>query len=495
MIKNKNKYFSYFENQSDWLAIILFAVLIFSSVLNIDRTIAYFSDTESSTGNTFIAGTLTIDLDSKADFSSGLLYPADSVSTTIGITNTGSIDSKYMVQTSLLGSDVSACDYVTMTATSPVDTYTGLIGNFVSTTKPTVDTAWNFDFTVDSDIPPSVWGKTCSFKWSYTAWQTDFSDSSSGFSNKIEKQGIIEIGQAVVLNEVLYYPNTSASAPADREFIELYNNSNVSVDLAGWQISEMSGSTEHKYTITTAASGSYRAVPYGGSTIILANNWIVLQLSDSSALNNDGDTIRLYDNGGINKLDEYTYIGGKPKGNSDARMPDGIGNWVDPIPTPGVSNIVGEVISEENMATTTEDTPPPPLADSVLLLNQGGESEATTTKEMIASTTEEVLEEVTATTTASTTEETVIGDDTATTTDEVIVETIETTTEEIINEGELATTTEEIENVTEPGSEEVPASVTEEQIEPTSEVEEIVEPVTEAAVESVIETEPAPIIE
>jgi hypothetical protein len=224
-----------------------------------------------------------------------------------------------------------------MTATSPTSSYSGLIKDFISPAIPTSSATWNYNFTISPTAPSSVFGKTCYFVWSYTSWQNNLSDASSGFTSVLEKSGAIKVGKAVVLNEILYNPKSTDPAPANKEFIELYNNSNVAIDVAGWQVSEISGSTEQKYTITTSTSGSYRAVPYSGSMIISAKGWMTLVLSDTTALNNTGDTVRLYD-ASNNKLDEHTYDGGKPAGFSEARMPDGVGAWVDPIPTPGSSN-------------------------------------------------------------------------------------------------------------------------------------------------------------
>jgi hypothetical protein len=188
--------------------------------------------------------------------------------------------------------------------------------------------------------------------------------------------------KTIVLNEVLAYPNPDYPYPANREFIELKNNGSAPVDVAGWKVSEMTGGgVENKYTITTAG-GSYTASPYGGSTIIPAGGWLVLLLSDTTAFNNNGDTIRLYDSGD-NKLDEYSYEAAK-YGLSDARYLDGIGAWVDPIPTPGGPNVLyGEIciLSEVIIEPIIEE----PIEEMIT------EAEETTTiEEEIATTTEEI---------------------------------------------------------------------------------------------------------
>src|ERR1035437_3978558 len=408
-VKYKNKYLSCIQKQLYKFAVVLVVVSMLFDTLGINQTFAYFSDTAISTGNTFTTGTLAISLDNTNTFSSGLLYPTDSTSTGMDISNTGSLHSQYEASTTLIGSDNSACDYITMTATNGTYTYTGLIKDFTSSATTTTNATWNYNFTVSPTAPPSVWGKTCYFNWSYTAWQSNLSDVSSGFTSIKEKSGSIRIGKAVVLNEILYNPKSTDPAPANKEFIELYNNSNVSFDLAGWQVSEISGVTEQKYTITTT-SGSNTAVPYSGSTIIPAKGWMTLILSDSTALNNTGDTVRLYD-ASSNKLDEYAYAGGKPAGFSEARIPDGVGAWVDPLPTPGGPNEIMENAPEVPVVPdqVSSDGGSGAVPDISVATTTNSDVTATTTEPLVAvpdstaSTTENMVNDITATTTASTT--------------------------------------------------------------------------------------------
>jgi predicted ribosomally synthesized peptide with SipW-like signal peptide len=380
--KNKNKYFSFVRKQFSKFAVVLVVVSMLFGTLGINQTSAYFTSSATVSGSTFTAGTLAISLDNTNTFSSGLLYPTDSISQSMNISNTGSLDSQYIAKTTPIEADNSACDYIKMIASNGEYTYTGLIKDFTSSAIPTTNATWNYNFTVSSSAPSSVWGKTCYFNWNYTAWQSNLSDSSSGFTNILEKSGAIKVGKAVVLNEILYNPKSTDPAPANKEFIELYNNSNLAIDIAGMQVSEISGSAEKKYTITTT-SGSLTAVPNSGSTIISPKGWMTLILSDPTALNNTGDTVRLYD-AINNKLDEYTYVGGKPVGNSEARMPDGVGAWVDPIPTPGESNELAPLVEPEVEDITTPEVPDITTNDATVTT---GDSKADTTVESALDTT------------------------------------------------------------------------------------------------------------
>lgn len=154
----------------------------------------------------------------------------------------------------------------------------------------------------------------------------------------------------VVLNEVLADPDTQDSAPENREFIELYNNGLKPINVEGWMISELFEGTEVFYPIvaTNATSGEMQS--YSGTTIIESKGSIVLQFSPTvSGLDNDGDTIRLYDTG-TTLRDTYTYTTSLV-GKSDARIPDGFGEWIDPEPTPGAPNVISKSPALESVAT------------------------------------------------------------------------------------------------------------------------------------------------
>ena len=147
--------------------------------------------------------------------------------------------------------------------------------------------------------------------------------------------------QPIVLNEILYNPSGSDNAPMPGgEWVELYNNSDTAVDVAGWRIQEGDGSS---ITIANTNSDNDLDTGDGGETVVPAHSWLVVYRNADGTfiLNNsspDGDTVSLYNNSDV-LIDSHTYGGGKPAGNSEARSPDGTGAWVDPLPTPGRKNV------------------------------------------------------------------------------------------------------------------------------------------------------------
>ncbi|MBW2981463.1 lamin tail domain-containing protein [Candidatus Woesearchaeota archaeon] len=125
----------------------------------------------------------------------------------------------------------------------------------------------------------------------------------------------------VLLNEFL--ADGTIPTTEDDEFIEIYNNDSVIIDLDGWNI----GDTSSNYTIpsgTLLNPGSFFAVNKSVSSI---------------ALSNSGDTINVYDSLGA-LIDTYTYTA-SAEGISSGLYPDGVINtWQDMLkPTPGASNL------------------------------------------------------------------------------------------------------------------------------------------------------------
>jgi len=507
IIKNKNKYISFVQKQSYRFAVVLVVFSMFVNILNINQTSAYFNDEAIIEGTEFTAGTLEIDLDDTNLFSPDLMYPADSNSVSMDISNIGSLDSQYIAKTITTGSDNSACSYITMTATDGTSTYTGLIENFISVATPTTDTTWSFDFTVNADAPVSVWGKTCSFKWNYTAWQTDLADSSMGFTAVKEKLGEIKIGKAVVMNEIIPNPEgLDTQSGLQGEWVELYNNSNTSIELNGWKIKDLTGNIKI-ISASNTMNGRTLIGPKGSYL-----EWVVVFMNND-IMNNNCDTISFYDDKD-NLVDQYKYknsvndtdsdsnsTGGADndtpggsetahnEGKSHARIPDGTGEWIDPIPTPGTPNKLDEeivptetkelldILQDENKITEEEE--------EEIIVENATPSEAVTDESQTGST-EEVITEETESDNVEEVEESDIPEEEPT--DEPIVE--EAKEEEFID-------TEENEEVTieEPVVEELEEIVTTEE----SPVQEIVEDVVEEQAEAVevIETvvEVPPVVE
>jgi hypothetical protein len=104
----------------------------------------------------------------------------------------------------------------------------------------------------------------------------------------------------VFINE--WFPNPNG-ADAKGEFIELYNNGGVSVNLNGW-------------ILKTTAKKNFSLGGYN----IPANGYLVLKKAQTKlSLKNTGDTVFLYDAAG-HLADQSIYLGAAPSGQSFSRV-------------------------------------------------------------------------------------------------------------------------------------------------------------------------------
>ncbi|MCK4745150.1 DUF4215 domain-containing protein [Candidatus Parcubacteria bacterium] len=174
----------------------------------------------------------------------------------------------------------------------------------------------------------------------------------------------------VVLNEFLPNPiDDDAAAMPDGEWVELYNLSAIySVDLSGYYLTDDEG---NRIDVESCRTNT-------GGVMIRPNDFLVVYrkgegdscTSHNFSLNNDNDTINFFDYND-NPLDSYAYDGSDydsltptpddpnyddsagsgsslvPENKSYARIPDGTGEWVDPIPTPAAPNMLEEYTTED----------------------------------------------------------------------------------------------------------------------------------------------------
>ncbi|MFW0838186.1 MAG: lamin tail domain-containing protein [Candidatus Komeilibacteria bacterium] len=117
------------------------------------------------------------------------------------------------------------------------------------------------------------------------------------------------------INEL--WPNPPGS-DAEAEFIELYNNSNITIELSGWELQD----NGHNYDLSgTIESGHYLVIDYSLSHL---------------SLNNGGETISLIDPSQQIWM-QVDYSGGGE--NSYSRTVDGSWQWVESA-TPGETNYI-----------------------------------------------------------------------------------------------------------------------------------------------------------
>ncbi len=320
-------------------ALLLIVALNWVGLLGVGSTIAHFTDIEAATQNSFAAGELDITLvnDSLESYIGVEALGEVDYASLVSLTPT-SVATKYTTHASNIVGDADFCNAIDVEATrNGLVQYSGSVEGL--SLLPTADFgAWEFEF----DVPPLVpvgHGDVCNFDIVFDAFLLSAATTTeSGFSDK-ERVSFDLTAKMVVLNEILPNPSSSATYPNNSEWIELYNNGDTPVDIAGWIVSELSGGvTENFYTIVATSPGTNQIGTLAGTTIIPAHGYAVLLFADPTKLNNTGDTVALYDNS--NALLDKRSFGSIAVGKTVARSPNGIGVWFDPIPTPGESNII-----------------------------------------------------------------------------------------------------------------------------------------------------------
>jgi predicted ribosomally synthesized peptide with SipW-like signal peptide len=191
---------------------ILATILIFSfnlsPILNISKTFAYYSDTETSLDNTFQTGTLDFHLeggDWLPEENAVNLQPGDSVSTTISVIKDGSLDFVYSASTSIdtENSDPNFCNALHLKIESETSTllYDGPLSSLsFSSFSPVLISDGKddltFTLTLSSSYSPPEDGASCVFTFIFRGWQENLSFG-QGFYDEEELENTIETGGGI----------------------------------------------------------------------------------------------------------------------------------------------------------------------------------------------------------------------------------------------------------------------------------------------------------
>jgi len=476
--------------------------LVFSFV-GISTTHASFSDTETSLGNRFEAGTLYFSLADTEDFSPNFDESNPAVRT-ITINQEGTLGFQYRVSASDL--DGPLCADVNIEAVLGGDVkYDGLL-SALTPTAAIVHSGSSDEWTFNMSAPSGTTiDEACQFEIDFEGWQENvanygdggFSYASSMLTHLMfrAENNLAGMPPDIVLNEILPDPlgDECGVAGLYGEWVEIYNNGLTPVDLEGWYVEDGIGT--RRTIIPEITYGAQAVAGPNGS----GEEWVVVFLNDC-VLNNTGDTIILYD-AGDNLIDTYTYTV-TLENKSHARYPDGTGPWVDPIPTLGGANI----LTEEEMIELGFTEPEPlqqSLTETIIeeILGENSEPEPDPSASLGQEPAEEGTEEIVG-------EEELIEEEIIEEEPEELIEedvTEELVTEETVTEEDPSASlgqepaeeeTQEDSPSDEPTEEQgitedlpVPEIIEEEPVEELIEKETADEPITE---ETVIEEEPEP---
>jgi len=360
--------------------VILMVGLNWAGIAAIGQTTGYFNDNENSSGNILDANSLDIAL--TASPSAGFLpaekenylLPGDFVVKEIEVSNIGLLEPEYDVSVAFAYSD-PFCDALKVEAElNGVQRYDGLLKDLSLTSVASISSGsdeWRFSVGLPGNSKQFK-GDTCEFSFVFRGHQDELSFG-QGFYDEEKIDGVLTGGGEVVMNEFLPNPEGADNQQGLLgEWVEFYNNSSRSIDLTGWYIKDKAG---HKKVINSANT-------LNGQTIIgpkgSGSEWLVLFMNDD-ILNNDGidggELVSFYNNSD-ELMDQYGYFQSvndsdsqsdntpgmqnsfsgieqsAQEGKSYARIPDGIGYWVDPVPTPGGPNKLAETKEENKLENT-----------------------------------------------------------------------------------------------------------------------------------------------
>lgn len=334
--------------------LMMILILNVGFLVGVPKTYAYFSDTEISEENLFKAGTLSFSLSDQFDFSPNFTSQTQA-QRQIQVIREGTLDFQYSAKTdNLVG---ALCEIVKIEARLGEEVkYLGNLSEFLLEEsilyEDELDNNWIFIMEIDSGGEIMI--GSCQFEFIFEAWQTNIeSYEDGGFSD--QKRALTHLtlrdealpGEnegEIVLNEILPNPlgNECQLESIEGEWVELYNQGGAPVDLAGWYLEDdsskgnrvwISSENTHRKTTIIGANGS-------------SEEWLVVFLNGCILNNTGGDAVYLYNQEG-DLIDAYSYSGSVPENKSSARIPDGTGDWVDPVPTPGGPNLL-EKLTQNN---------------------------------------------------------------------------------------------------------------------------------------------------
>jgi len=346
----------------------------------IGSTAAYYNDTETSADNGFIADFLDFSL-SEYSFESAIALD-EMVSKNTVLVNSGGMDFQYTLEAEEVADEDDFCGALDLQAKrNGVEQYDGDVMSLDTSASTTLGT-WQFTIELPVDETSFTNGEECQFDIVFKGWQTTVGAyGDGGFSDEERMNFTITAGKMVVLNEFLPNPQgvaygfdfgSDSDDMPQGEWVELYNTSDQSINLDGWYVWDASDGAGNKVYITADNTSP-------ATTTISGSSWLVVYMN-KAIFNNTGDTVKLFDNSNT-LVDSHAYNVSDfceaeptpgdenstdasagtcldvPPNKSYARIPDGIGDWVDPIPTPGGVNkleLEQEEQETENFAPASE---------------------------------------------------------------------------------------------------------------------------------------------
>src|SRR3989344_1839592 len=287
------------------LAFTLIVGLNSVALSQIGYTMGYYNDIESSTENTFVAGSVDFSLDISGwqpPETAVSMAPGDITKREVEIDPQDSNHFQYFTALNNLTGDTDFCEGLNVVATLEEDeVYDGPLVDFSTDTTTTLD-SWEFTYSTGVN---DFQNKVCDFDIDYNGWQTrhDYPTYENGGYNDTEKVENHLASWGFRINKVYYDVKTpERGEEGTNEWVEIYNQTNTDLDISGWQICD-NISCDTLPTTPLIPAQKYAVIVADSSTVsnLLPAYWYLpsevtmINLNDliGNGLANDGDRLIL----------------------------------------------------------------------------------------------------------------------------------------------------------------------------------------------------------
>ena len=226
------------------LAVALIVGLNGAALSQIGYTMGYYNDTESSTENTFIAGSVDFSLNIsewQPPETAVSMAPGDITEKTVEMDAGGSNPFQYVVKSTNFTGDTDFCEGLNVNAKLEGDEMYDdpLVGLLTDPTladpTPTLN-SWEFTYTTGVN---DFQNKVCDFDIDYNGWQErhNYPTYENGGFSDTEKVKNHLASWGFRINKVYYdVKSPERGVENTNEWVEIYNQTNTALDISGWQI-------------------------------------------------------------------------------------------------------------------------------------------------------------------------------------------------------------------------------------------------------------------
>src|SRR3989344_3680547 len=220
------------------VALVLIVGLNGLALSRVGYTMGYYNDIESSTENTFEAGSVDFSLDIsgwQATTTAVSMPPGDVVKKQVEVNPQDSNPFRYFASSTNFVGDIDFCTGLNVTGElEGEEMYNGPVLG-LSTIAPTTLDSWEFTYTTGVN---DFKNKVCDFDIDYNAWQTrhDYPTYENGGYSDTEKVTNHLASWGFRINKVYYDVAPDRGEEGLNEWVEIYNQTNTDLDISGWQI-------------------------------------------------------------------------------------------------------------------------------------------------------------------------------------------------------------------------------------------------------------------